>query len=74
MTKNDEELRRMDDEGHQNKRSSVFAKKIAKPKEIVTKNKSGNQDSTNNSSAHLEESPVNEALQDTTCSGHNIRG
>ena len=42
--------------------------------EIVTRNKSGNPDSTNNSLAHPEETFDNEALQATTRSGHNGRG
>ena len=40
------------------------------PKEIVTKNMSGNPDSTNNSLAHAEETPDNEALRATRRSGH----
>ena len=36
------------------------------PKEIVTKSKSGNSDSTNNSLAHPEETLDNETLQATT--------
>ena len=46
----------------------------AKPKEIVMNNKSGNQDSTNNSLAHPDETLDNETLQATTHSGHNSRG
>ena len=38
-------------------------KKIAKTKKIVTKNKYGNQDSTNNSLAHPVEMHDNETLQ-----------
>ena len=49
-------------------------KNFAKPKEIVTRNKSGEPDSTNNSLAHPEETLDNETLQPTTRSGHNGRG
>ena len=49
-------------------------KNLAKPKEIATKNKSGNPDSTNNSLVHPEETLDNENLQATTRSGHNGRG
>ena len=49
-------------------------KKICKPKDIATKNKSGNQDSTKISLAHPEETLDNETLQATTRSGHNGRG
>ena len=52
----------------------MFIKNPAKPKEIVTKNKSENPDSTNNSLAHGEETLNNETLQATTRSGHNDRG
>ena len=52
----------------------MFIKNLAKPKEIVTKNKSGNSYSTNNSLAHPEETLDNETLQATTSSGHNSRG
>ena len=52
----------------------MFVKNPAKPKEIVTKNKSGNPDSTNNSLAHPDETHDNETLQATTRSGHNGRG
>ena len=48
--------------------------KSCKAKEIVTKNKCGNPDSTNNSLAHPEETLDNETLQATTSSGHNGRG
>ena len=48
-------------------------KNLAKPKEIVTRNKSGNPDSTKNSLAHPEETLDNETLQATTRSGHNGR-
>ena len=41
-------------------------KNLAKPKEIVMKNKSRNQDSTNNSLAHPEETLNNKNLQATT--------
>ena len=44
------------------------------PKKIVTKNKSGNPDSTNNSLARPEETLDNETTQATTRSGHNGRG
>ena len=44
------------------------------PKEIVTKNKSGSPDSTNNSLAHHEERLDNETLQSTIRSGPNSRG
>ena len=46
---------------------------MAKLKKIVTKNKSGNPDSTN-SLAHPEKMLDNETLQATTHSGHNDRG
>ena len=59
----------MDDQKHQRRRSSVFVENPVKPKEIVTKNKSENTDSTNNSLVHPEET-----LQATTRSGHNGRG
>ena len=49
-------------------------KNLAKPKEIVTKNKSGNPDFINNSLAHLVETLDNEILQASTRSGHNSRG
>ena len=52
----------------------MFVKNIEKPKEIITKNKYGNPDSTNNSLAHPEETFDNETLQATTRSGHNGRG
>ena len=52
----------------------MFVKKSANPKEIATKNKSGNPDSTSNSLAHPEETLDNETLQATTHSGHNGRG
>ena len=52
----------------------MFIKYLAKPKEIVTKNKSGRQDSTNNSLAHPEETLDSETLQATTRSGHGDRG
>ena len=51
----------------------MFIKYLAKPKEIATKNKPGNPDSTN-SLAFSEETLDNESLQDTTGSGHNGRG
>ena len=41
---------------------------------MVTKNKSGNPDSTNNSLAHPEEMLDNETLQATARSGHIGRG
>ena len=47
---------------------------LALPKEVITKNKSGNPDSTNNSLAHPEETLDNKALQATTRSGHYARG
>ena len=47
----------------------MFAKASCRPK-----NKSGNQDSTNNSLAHPEETLDNETLQATTRSGHIGRG
>ena len=43
-------------------------------KEIVTKKKYGNPDSTNNSFAHPEETLDNEDQQATTRSGHNGGG
>ena len=49
-------------------------KNLAKPKEIATKNKSGNQDSANNSLEHPEETLDNETLQAMTRSGDNGRG
>ena len=49
-------------------------KNPTKPKEIITKNKSGNPDSSNNSVAHPEEMLDNETRQATTRSGHNGRG
>ena len=49
----------------------MFIKNLAKPKEIITMNKSGNPDSTNNSLVHPEEKFDNESLQATTRSGHN---
>ena len=52
----------------------VCNKNLAKPKEIFTKNKSGNPDSTNNSLAHPQETLDYETLQATSCSGHNGRG
>ena len=53
---------------------ACLQKNLAKPKEIVTKNKSGNPDSTNNRLAHPEDTLDNETLQATTLSGHNGRG
>ena len=53
---------------------NVHKKNLAKPKEIVTKNKSGNPDSTDNSLAHPEEVLDNETLQAITRSGHIGRG
>ena len=52
----------------------MFVKNLAKPKEITTKNKSGNPDSTNNSLAHPEETLDYETLQATARSGHKGRG
>ena len=52
------------------RRSSVYVKNLAKPKEIAMKNKSGNPDSNNSSMAHPEERLDNETLQATTRSGH----
>ena len=49
-------------------------KNLADPEEIVTKNKSGNHDSTNNNLAHPEETLVNKTLQAAAHSGHNGRG
>ena len=51
----------------------MFIKNLATPKEIVTKNKSGNPNSTNNSLLYPEEILDNETLQATTHSGHNRR-
>ena len=62
-----------DDKKHQKRRSSVFVKNLAPPKETVMKNMSGNTYSTNNSLAHPEEMLDNETLQATTHSGHNGR-
>ena len=64
----------LDNQIHQKRRSSVFVKNLAKPREIVMKNKSGNPDSTNNSLAHPEETLDNETLQATTRRSHNGRG
>ena len=64
----------LDDRKHQKRRSSVFVKYLAKTKEIATKNKSVNQDSTINSLVHPVETLDNETLQATTHSGHNDRG
>ena len=47
---------------------------FAMPQKIITKNKTGSPDSTNNSLAHPEETLDNEALQATTRSGHNGKG
>ena len=44
----------------------VRKKNLAKPKQIVTKNKSGNPDSTNNSLVHPMETLDDKALQATT--------
>ena len=52
----------------------MFVKNLSNPKEIVTKNKSGNPDSTNNSLAHPAEMLDNETLQAATRSGHDLRG
>ena len=52
----------------------MFVKNLAKPKEIVTKNMSGNPEYTNSSLAHPEETLDNKTLQATTRSGHNGRG
>ena len=43
------------DQKHHKRRLSVSVKKSCKTKEIITTNKSGNPDSTNNSLAHPEE-------------------
>ena len=51
----------------------MFVKNLEKPKEIVMKNKSGNQYSTSNSLLNPEETLDNETQQATTCSGHNGR-
>ena len=64
----------LNDQKHQMRRSSVFVKNLAKPKEIVRKNKSGNPVSTNNSLAHREEAHDDETLQATARSGHKGRG
>ena len=53
-------------EGEKDQNTNRIRKNIAKPKEIVTKNKSGNPDSTNSSWAHPEETLYNETLQATT--------
>ena len=47
---------------------------LVKPKEIVTKNMSGNPDSANNSLAHPEETLDNETLQATTHSDNDDGG
>ena len=52
----------------------MFVKNLANPKEIITRNNSVNQDSTNDGLAHPEEMLDSEALQATTRSGHNDRG
>ena len=52
----------------------VRTKCLANSKEIVTTNKFGNPDSTNNSFAHPEETLDNHPLQATSRSGHNGRG
>ena len=56
-------------QGHQKRRSIVFVKNLAKPKEIVKKNESGNPDSTTSSLVHRKETLDNETLQATTRSG-----
>ena len=65
----------LDDQKHRKRQSSVFLKKNhGRPKEIVTKNKSGYPDLTNNYLAHPEETLDNEALQATTRPDHNGGG
>ena len=51
----------------------MFVKNLAKPKEVVTMNKSGNPDCANNSLEYPEETLDDEAIQATTGSRHNIR-
>ena len=51
----------------------MFVKKCCKTQKIVKTNKSGNQDFTNNSMVHPEETLDNVTLQSTTRSGHNGR-
>ena len=51
----------------------MFVENLAKPKEVVTKNKSGNPGSNNNNLPHPEETLDSETLQATTFSGHNGR-
>ena len=58
-----------------NRRSCAFVKKSCKTKIIVTKNKSGNPDSTINSLPHTEETLDNETpIQATTRSSDDGRG
>ena len=52
---------------------ACLLKSLTKPQKIVTREKSGNSDSTNNSLAHPEDTLDNETLQATTRSGHNSR-
>ena len=49
-------------------------KNLAKPKEIATKKRSENPNSTNNKSTHPEETLDNKALLATNRSGHNGSG
>ena len=64
----------LDYHNHHKRRLSVFFLNLAKPKEIVTKNKSENPNSSNNSLKHPEVTLDNETLQAATRSGHNGRG
>ena len=64
----------LDDQKRHKRRSSVFVKNPAKPKDIIRKNKFGYPDSTNNSLEHPEESLDNDALQATNRSAHNDNG
>ena len=64
----------LDDQKHQKRRLSVFVKNLVKHKEIVTKKKSGNQDSTNSSLSRPEKTLENETLQATTRSDDKGRG
>ena len=68
------QIKRSGQPKHQKRRSEVFVKNLAKPQKIVTKNKSENQDSFNNSLAHPEETFDNETQQDSIRSDHNSRG
>ena len=51
----------------------MFVQNLAKPNEIVARNKYGNPDSTNNSLAHPDQPLDNETIQATTRSVHSGR-